>query len=66
MTGWTICRQIVSGILPIWHAYREIDGVVEIDPMVYGTQDEALARARELNAQEKAPGAAATALSAEQ
>ena len=62
---WDICRQIVNGILPMWRACRTVGGVMEMDPRTFGTQVEAQQRARELNAKEKAPGAAATALSAE-
>ena len=37
---------------------------MEMDPRTFGTQVEAQQRARELNAKEKAPEAAGTALSA--
>ena len=66
MGKWDVCRQIVNGILPMWRACRTVDGAVEIDVPIYGTQGEALQRARELNAKEKAPEAAATAPSAGQ
>ena len=65
MTQWTPCSEIVGGILPMWRACRMVDGMRETDISIYGTQGEALKRARELNAKEKAPEAAGTALSAE-
>lgn len=65
MTEWQPRRQIVNGILPMWRACRTGGGTVEKDIAIYGTQGEALHRARELNAKEKAPGAAATAQGAE-
>jgi hypothetical protein len=66
MTQWTSCSEIVGGILSMWRACRIVDGAIEIDVPIYGTQGEALHRARELNAKEKAPEAAGTALSAEE
>lgn len=66
MTQWQVCREVYGGRLPIWRACRTADGIAEVDMLIYGTQSEAIARMRELNAKEKAPGAAATALSAGQ
>ena len=63
---WDICRQVVDGILPMWRACRTVGGVREMDPRAFGTQVEAHQRAHELNEKEKAPKAAATALSAGQ
>ena len=60
MGKWDVCRQIVNGILPMWRACRMVDGGVEIDVPIYGTQGEALHRARELNANEKTPVSAGT------
>ena len=64
MTQWTPCSERVGGILPMWRACCTVDGAVEIDVPIYGTQGEALQRARELNAKEKAPTSAATDTSA--
>ena len=60
MGKWDVCRQIVNGILPMWRACRMVDGMRETDISIYGTQGEALKRARELNAKEKAPASAGT------
>ena len=65
MRKWDVCRQVVDGILPMWRACRTVDGIAEVDVLIYGTQDEANVRMRELNAKEKAPEAAATAQGAE-
>ena len=65
MTQWTTCSECVGGILPIWRACRTLDGTRETDIAIYGTQEEALKRARELNANEKTPVSAATDTSAE-
>jgi hypothetical protein len=32
-----------------------VDGITEVDVLIYGTQAEAIARMHELNAKEKAP-----------
>ena len=53
MCKWDVCRQVVDGILPMWRACRTLDGTRETDIAIYGTQGEALHRARELNAKEK-------------
>ena len=66
MTQWTVCSERVGGILPMWRACRAADGAVETDIAVYGTHGEALKRARELNAKEKAPASTATDTSAEE
>lgn len=60
MGKWDVCRQVVDGILPMWRACRTVDGMRETDISIYGTQGEALHRARELNAKENAPASADT------
>lgn len=60
MTQWAPCSERVGGILPMWRACRMVDGMRETDISIYGTQGEALKRARELNAKEKAPASAGT------
>nr|DAM43661.1 MAG TPA: hypothetical protein [Caudoviricetes sp.] len=50
MTKWQVCREVYGGILPIWRAFRMVDGVAEVDVLIYGTQSEAIARMHELNA----------------
>ncbi|WP_026762665.1 hypothetical protein [Selenomonas artemidis] len=64
MTQWAPCSERVGGILPMWRACRMVDGMRETDISIYGTQGEALKRARELNAKEKAPAPAGTDTSA--
>lgn len=61
MTQWTPCSERVDGILPMWRACRTGGGTVEKDIAIYGTQGEALERARELNAKENAPASARAA-----
>ena len=53
MTKWKVCREVYGGILPIWRAFRMVDGVVEVDVLIYGTQSDAIARMHELNAWEE-------------
>ena len=65
MTKWQTRREIVSPPLTMHIVFRIVDGVEERNGPHYATLDEALTRVRELNAKEKAPEAAATALSAE-
>ena len=62
---WEVCRKRNSLSLPMYCACRTIDGVMEMDEHIFGTERAAQERADELNAQEKAPDAAATALGAE-
>lgn len=49
----SFCREVYGGILPIWRACRTVDGIAEVDMLIYGTQSEAIARMRELNAESK-------------
>ena len=65
MTKWQTRREMVSPPLTMWRACRTIDGVMEVDLHIFGTERAAQERADELNAKEKAPEAAATALGAE-
>ena len=58
---WEVCRKRNSLSLPMYCACRTIDGVMEMDEHIFGTERAAQERADELNAQEKAPDAAATA-----
>lgn len=50
MTQWTICKQTISGVLPMYRASRIVDDAEELDIHIYGTRDEAQKRANELNA----------------
>lgn len=52
MTKWSVRREIVGGILTMWRVFRIVDGVEELDIYIYGTQDEANVRMRELNGKE--------------
>ena len=65
---WGTCKQTTKDDTPpIYRAYRIVlPPGIELDFYIYGTRDEAAARARELNAKEKAPEAAATAQGAEE
>lgn len=63
---WEVCRKRNSLSLPMYCACRTIDGVMEMDEHIFGTERAAQERADELNAQEKAPDAAATAQGAEE
>ena len=65
MTKWQTRREIVSPPLTMHIVFRIVDGVEERSGTHYATLDEALTHVRELNAKEKAPEAAGTALSAE-
>ena len=53
MTQWTICKQTISGVLPMYRASRIVDGVEELDIHIYGTRDEAQKRVQELNAKKE-------------
>lgn len=50
MTKWQTRREMVSPPLTMWRLFRTVDGVEELDIYIYGTQDEANVRMRELNA----------------
>ena len=50
MTQWQPRRDLVSKNLTMWRLFRTVDGVEELDIYIYGTQDEANVRMRELNA----------------
>ena len=63
---WEVCRKRNSLSLPMYCACRTIDDVMEMDEHIFGTERAAQERADELNAQEKAPDAAATAQGAEE
>ena len=65
---WGICQQTTKeDAPPIYRVYRMVlPPGIELDFYTYRTRDGAAARARELNAKEKAPKAADTALSAEE
>nr|DAN39346.1 MAG TPA: hypothetical protein [Caudoviricetes sp.] len=65
---WGTCQQTTKeDTQQIYRAYRIVlPPGVELDFYTYGTRDGAAARARELNAKEKAPEAAATAQGARQ
>lgn len=65
MTKWQTRREMVSPPLTMHIVFRIMDGVKERSGTHYATLDDALHRARELNAKEKAPEAAATAQGAE-
>ena len=54
MTKWQTRREIVSPPLTMHIVFRVIDGVEELDCPHYATLDEAITRARELNAREEA------------
>ena len=54
MTQWQTRREVYGGILPIWRACRTVDGIAEVDMLIYGTQGEAIARMHKLNAKKSA------------
>lgn len=62
---WEVCRQRNALSLPMYRAARTVSDVMEMDEHIFGTERAAQERADELNAQEKAPDAAATAQGAE-
>lgn len=66
MTQWQTRRELVTKNLTMHRVFRIVDGVEDLDICLYDTHDEAIKAARRLNAKEKAPRAAATALSAGQ
>lgn len=53
MTKWQPRRDLVTKNLTMWRVFRIVDGVEELDIYIYGTQDEANVRMRELNAREE-------------
>lgn len=53
MTQWQTRRDLVTKNLTMWRVFRIVDGVEDVDIRIYGTWDEALARARERNAREE-------------
>lgn len=50
MTKWQPRRDLVTKNLTMWRLFRIVDGVEEVDMLIYGTQGEAIARMHELNA----------------
>ena len=65
MTLWQTRREFVMKHLTMWRLFRIVGGVEELGIQLYGTQEDAIAVAREFNAKEKAPETAATAQGAE-
>lgn len=53
MTKWEVCRKRNALSLPMYCACRTVDGVMEMDAHIFGTELAAKARADELNAKEK-------------
>ena len=53
MTLWQPRRDPVTKNLTMWHLFRIVDGVEELDIRLYDTWDEALARACKLNTKEE-------------
>ena len=62
---WELVNQTVHLSVALYQACGKVDGVLRADRNIYPTYEKAQKRANELNAQEKAPDAAATALGAE-
>nr|DAS82149.1 MAG TPA: hypothetical protein [Caudoviricetes sp.] len=54
MKEWKTRRELVTKNLTMWRLFRIVDGVEELDCSHYATLDEAITRARELNAREEA------------
>ena len=50
MTKWQTRREMVSPPLTMWRACRTIDGVMEMDEHIFGTERAAQERVDELNA----------------
>lgn len=65
-TEWRITHQIVQLSVALYQACGKVDGVIQMDHNIYPTYEKAQKRVNELNAKEKAPEAAGTALSAEE
>ena len=53
MTKWEVCRKRNSLSLPMYCACRTIDGVMEMDEHIFGTERAAQERADELNVTEE-------------
>lgn len=64
-TEWRIIHQIVNLSVALYQACGKVDGVIQMDHNIYPTYEKAQKRVNELNAKEKAPEAAGTALNAE-
>ena len=56
MTQWQVCRKRTSLSLPMYCACRTIDGVMEMDEHIFGTERAAQERADELNAKREEAG----------
>lgn len=56
MTKWEVCRKRNSLSLPMYCACRTIDGVMEMDEHIFGTERAAQERADELNAKREEAG----------
>ena len=56
MTKWEVCRKRNSLSLPMYCACRTIDGVMEMDEHIFGTERAAQERADELNAKREETG----------
>ena len=63
---WEVCRKRNSLSLPMYCACCTIDGVMDMDEHIFGTERAAQKRVNELNSKEKTPDAAATAQGAEE
>lgn len=63
-TEWRIVHQLVHISIALYQACIKEDGVLRTEYMPYITHEAAQKRVNELNAKEKAPRAAVTALSA--
>lgn len=56
MMKWEVCRKRNSLSLPMYCACRTIDGVMEVDEYIFGTERAAQERADELNAKREEAG----------
>ena len=54
MTKWQTRRELVTKNLTMWRVFRILDGVEEVDMLIYGTQGEAIVAARKMNEMEEA------------
>lgn len=61
MMEWEVCRKRNSLSLPMYCACRTVNGVMQMDEHIFGTERAAQNRVNELNAKEKAPNAARAA-----
>ena len=66
MMEWEVCRKRNSLSLPMYCACRTMNGAMEMDEHIFGTERAGQKRVNELNAKEKAPETAATAQGAEE